>query len=71
MQSGFTSPNDLKRHENSVHKGTKGPAVGFNCRYDHCRDRNKIYFRLDNFRNHLKKLHSTKDELDMVGFLKQ
>ncbi|KAI5794050.1 hypothetical protein FPQ18DRAFT_304457 [Pyronema domesticum] len=27
--------------------------------------------RLDNFRNHLKKLHSTKDELDMGSFLKQ
>lgn len=71
MQSGFTSPNDLKRHENSVHKGTKGPAVGYNCIYDHCRDRNKIYFRLDNFRNHLKKLHSTRDARCMSAFLKQ
>lgn len=69
---GFTSANDRDRHMNSVHKissgGTLG-AVGYDCGYDHCRDNGKIFWRLDNFRNHLKKKHGTKEELD--EFLKR
>lgn len=55
---GFSSVNDRNRHMNSVHKmHVSGNAVGYDCQYDNCRDNGKIFFRLDNFRNHLKKKH--------------
>lgn len=70
---GFTSANDRDRHMNSVHKRSNGRgapgAVGYDCVYDHCRDNGKIFWRLDNFRNHLKKKHGTKEEQD--EFLKR
>lgn len=68
---GFTSANDRDRHMNSVHKRNSGRgAVGYDCVYDHCRGNGKIFWRLDNFRNHLKKKHGTRGaELD--EFLKR
>lgn len=71
---GFTSANDRDRHMNSVHKRSSGRgaagAVGYDCVYDHCRDNGKIFWRLDNFRNHLKKKHGMK-ELELDEFLKR
>lgn len=70
---GFTSANDRDRHMNSVHKRSSGRgatgAVGYDCVYDHCRANGKIFWRLDNFRNHLKKKHGKEGELD--EFLKR
>lgn len=66
---GFTSKNDLSRHMNSVHKGHA--AVGYNCKYGNCKDKKKIYYRLDNFRNHLKKLHSPRNGAPEAEFLKR
>lgn len=70
---GFTSANDRDRHMNSVHKRSNGRgatgAVGYDCVYDHCRANGKIFWRLDNFRNHLKKKHGKEGELD--EFLKR
>lgn len=70
---GFTSMNDRDRHMNSVHKRhLSRPAVGYDCCYDHCRDNGKIFWRLDNFRNHLKKKHDPKGSKDaMEDFLKR
>lgn len=71
QMQGFTSANDRDRHMNSVHKRNSGRgAVGYDCVYDHCRGNGKIFWRLDNFRNHLKKKHGTREgELD--DFLKR
>ncbi len=65
-EKGFTSKNDLSRHMNSVHKGLRGngSATGYNCLYGSCREKKKIYYRLDNFRNHLKKLHAPQEGLE-------
>ncbi|TGZ77937.1 hypothetical protein EX30DRAFT_366347 [Ascodesmis nigricans] len=67
--TGFTSKNDLSRHLNSVHKGQA--AVGYNCKYGNCRDKKKIYYRLDNFRNHLKKLHGSANGGTEAEFIKR
>ena len=71
--AGFSSVNDMNRHMNSVHRRhISGPAVGYDCQYDHCRDNGKIFFRLDNFRNHLKKKHGPKGSQEgLEEFLKR
>lgn len=58
---------------NSVHKRhLSRAAVGYDCIYDHCRGNGKIFWRLDNFRNHLKKKHDPKGSKEVLEeFLKR
>ncbi|KAH7060611.1 hypothetical protein B0J12DRAFT_695972 [Macrophomina phaseolina] len=61
-KEGFTTINDLKRHQKSVHK-IGGMSKSFRCVADRCRNKDKLWPRLDNFKQHINRMH--KDEYDM------
>ena len=53
---GFGTINDLDRHQRSVH-GTNG--IKYRCREGTCRTKpEKDWPRSDNFKQHLKRMHS-------------
>lgn len=62
--NGFGTPNDLLRHQSSVHPGfnpTGALQKIYRCPVPGCNSRNKGYPRLDNFRNHLGRVHKHED----------
>lgn len=56
---GFSTNNDLDRHKKSVHKimPTNSNDRSFRCAALNCPKREKIWPRLDNFRQHCKRIH--------------
>lgn len=52
---GFSSRNDLDRHQKSVHKIRSGKE--YRCTLDKCHEIFKLWPRSDNFRAHLKSVH--------------
>lgn len=65
---GFTSSNDLDRHKKSVHSIAlpHGRDKSFQCQAANCRRPDKIWPRLDNFKNHCKTCHKGQDLDDLV-----
>ncbi|KAL5449444.1 hypothetical protein PMIN06_006824 [Paraphaeosphaeria minitans] len=62
---GFTTINDLQRHKKSVHRiGVERDS--YQCASDHCRNRSKIWPRLDNFKQHITRMHGDEDETDLI-----
>ncbi|CAI6332104.1 unnamed protein product [Periconia digitata] len=62
---GFTTKNDLDRHKKSVHR--VGVEKGsYQCASEHCRNKGKIWPRLDNFKQHIHRMHKDEDEHDLV-----
>ena len=59
-QTGFATDNDLRRHKKSVHElEISGlPGKTYRCAAKGCRNWDKIWLRLDNFRQHVIKMHS-------------
>jgi hypothetical protein len=62
---GFTTTNDLARHQKSVH------AIGltkksYQCAAEDCRNKDKVWPRLDNFKQHVERMHKDKDPLDLI-----
>lgn len=55
--------NDLARHKKCVHKQepTRGPKVVYKCFAYDCPRKDKMWPRLDNFKQHLGRMHSPKD----------
>ncbi|PVH99496.1 hypothetical protein DM02DRAFT_656337 [Periconia macrospinosa] len=63
---GFTTKNDLDRHKKSVHR--VGVEKGsYQCASEHCRNRGKIWPRLDNFKQHINRMHKDEDEHDLIS----
>ncbi|RDW81775.1 putative C2H2 finger domain protein [Aspergillus mulundensis] len=62
-KEGFGTINDLARHKKCVHKKEpeRGPKVLYMCFGRDCPRSNKKWPRLDNFRQHLARMHSTED----------
>ncbi|KAL3252730.1 hypothetical protein ABHI18_009921 [Aspergillus niger] len=62
-KEGFGTINDLARHKKCVHKQEpeRGPKVLYMCFGHNCPRRNKKWPRLDNFRQHLARMHSDED----------
>lgn len=63
LNDGFSTQNDLARHQRSVHKDlsyTSGKQ--YRCTLGQCQDKPKIWPRGDNFRNHLRNLHGVSAE---------
>jgi hypothetical protein len=59
---GFCTANDLERHMKSRHLGTlrdSAPSITYRCYVPGCRWKEKSWPRMDNFRSHLKRIHST------------
>ncbi|KAL2794085.1 hypothetical protein BJX66DRAFT_338226 [Aspergillus keveii] len=62
-KEGFGTINDLARHKKCVHKKEpeRGPKVLYMCFGHNCPRSNKKWPRLDNFRQHLARMHNTED----------
>ncbi|KAF1959317.1 hypothetical protein CC80DRAFT_545688 [Byssothecium circinans] len=62
---GFTTKNDLDRHKKSVHHvGVEKDS--YQCASENCRNRSKIWPRLDNFKQHISRMHKGEDEQDLI-----
>ncbi|KAK1654356.1 hypothetical protein BDP81DRAFT_445206 [Colletotrichum phormii] len=55
---GFGTQNDLERHKGSVHPEFFSSGPRYRCQRDSCATKTKIWPRADNFRQHLKRVHS-------------
>lgn len=63
---GFGTTNDLDRHKASVHKMTARAARKWKCAVPSCKDPNKLWPRLDNFKQHLERMHKGIDIESMI-----
>ncbi|KAF4785112.1 hypothetical protein HER10_EVM0002718 [Colletotrichum scovillei] len=55
---GFGTQNDLERHKGSVHPELFNSGPRYRCHKGTCSAKSKIWPRADNFRQHLKRVHS-------------
>lgn len=67
-KDGFSTKNDLERHRKSLHKiAPKNPTDrSFRCAATNCPKRDKIWPRLDNFRQHCTRMHADENVDDLV-----
>lgn len=63
--AGFTTINDLNRHKKSVHR-VGGENRSYRCASESCRNKDKIWPRLDNFKQHICRMHKGEDEDDLI-----
>ncbi len=65
---GFATPNDLDRHKRSKHGLTagSGPSRYWKCASRACENKNKEWPRLDNFRQHVERMHKEEDSTSLV-----
>ncbi|KAH8732852.1 hypothetical protein GQ44DRAFT_696544 [Phaeosphaeriaceae sp. PMI808] len=63
--AGFTTINDLNRHKKSVHHIDLFKK-SYQCRSKTCRNKAKIWPRLDNFKQHIERMHPDEDVIDLV-----
>ena len=62
---GFTTTNDLERHQRSLHR--KGiDKKSYRCAIENCRNREKTWPRLDNFKQHVERMHKDADVQDVI-----
>lgn len=62
---GFTTVNDLDRHKKSVHRiGLLKKS--YQCASETCRNKEKIWPRLDNFKQHIERMHKDEDHNDLI-----
>ncbi|KAF1837483.1 hypothetical protein BDW02DRAFT_491271 [Decorospora gaudefroyi] len=63
---GFTTINDLDRHKKSVHLiGLQ--TRSYQCAAQYCKNRAKVWPRLDNFKQHVERMHKEEDPLDLIN----
>ena len=62
---GFATINDLDRHKKSVH-GIDIDKKSWKCAAERCKSREKCWPRLDNFKQHVRRMHKDEDELDFI-----
>lgn len=63
---GFTTVNDLDRHKKSVHQiGLRNKS--YQCASETCRNKEKIWPRLDNFKQHIERMHRDENEIDLIA----
>jgi hypothetical protein len=62
---GFGTTNDLERHKKSVHKidHRKGSYL---CASSACKTKSKIWPRLDNFKQHIERMHKDEDPIELI-----
>ncbi|KAJ4992111.1 hypothetical protein SVAN01_02432 [Stagonosporopsis vannaccii] len=63
---GFSTVNDLDRHRKSVHKIGIENSRSYQCASTGCSNRTKIWPRLDNFKQHLERMHKSEDPMDLI-----
>jgi hypothetical protein len=65
---GFITTNDLNRHKKSVHKlGVDSITRSFKCASTNCKSPGKVWPRLDNFKQHIIRMHKSEDINDLVA----
>ncbi|KAF2729087.1 hypothetical protein EJ04DRAFT_589820 [Polyplosphaeria fusca] len=62
---GFTTINDLNRHKKSVHR-IGATQNSYQCASETCRNKEKIWPRLDNFKQHISRMHRDEDESELI-----
>jgi hypothetical protein len=62
---GFTTINDLDRHKKSVHR-IGMDKKSYRCAAAKCMKKEKIWPRLDNFKQHVSRMHRDEDEIDLI-----
>ena len=63
---GFSTVNDLDRHKKSVHYIDSHKTKSYLCAHDDCRGKNKVWPRLDNFKQHIGRMHKGDNEFELV-----
>lgn len=62
---GFGTSNDLERHKKSVHKiGLLEKS--YQCAAESCKTKTKIWPRLDNFKQHIDRMHKDDDMVELI-----
>ena len=62
---GFTTSNDLDRHKKSIHKiGLSDKS--YQCASEKCKSKTKVWPRLDNFKQHIERIHRDEDEDELI-----
>ena len=62
---GFTTVNDLNRHKKSVHR-IGSSTKSYQCASEHCRNKEKIWPRLDNFKQHVNRMHNDENADELI-----
>jgi len=62
---GFTTTNDLERHKKSVHR-IGLDAGSYQCASPYCKNPHKVWPRLDNFKQHIDRMHGDEDHEDLI-----
>ena len=64
----FSTNNDLERHKKSVHKiaPRSGSDKSYRCAAPNCSKKDKLWPRLDNFRQHCTRIHKGEDIDELV-----
>lgn len=67
-EMGFRSPHDLHRHQRSKHgdKSLGSQSSGYHCPAENC-NREKLWPRLDNLKQHIAKVHSKEDTNNLIA----
>ncbi|KAJ9297627.1 hypothetical protein DTO271G3_4402 [Paecilomyces variotii] len=67
-KEGFGTVNDLERHKKCIHnkEPERGPKILYMCFAPNCPRRNKQWPRLDNFRQHLTRMHRDEDPAQLL-----
>ena len=63
---GFSTSNDLDRHKKSVHGIVVANSKSYKCAADGCQNKLKVWPRLDNFKQHIDRMHSTEDQFILI-----
>jgi hypothetical protein len=63
---GFGTKNDLNRHKRSKHKISVATTQSYMCAAQSCADKKKIWLRLDNFGQHIDRMHKDEDKTDLI-----
>jgi hypothetical protein len=62
---GFTTSNDLDRHKKSIHKiGLDDKS--YQCASEKCKAKTKVWPRLDNFKQHIERMHKDENEDELI-----
>ncbi|KAF1932236.1 uncharacterized protein M421DRAFT_287280 [Didymella exigua CBS 183.55] len=63
---GFSTINDLDRHRKSVHKINTTKSISYQCAASACANKDKIWPRLDNFKQHVERMHKEDDMCELI-----
>lgn len=63
---GFSTVNDLDRHKKSVHDVVMENSKSYQCASPACTNKTKVWPRLDNFKQHINRMHKDEDMYDLI-----